>query len=82
MFVSGAEGVGAEQALAEIEKMTEEIKIGRIYTGKVVRIEAYGCFVEIAPGAGWHGAHLAAGRLPRAQASRTWCSWATRSPSW
>ncbi len=50
VFVSGAEGVGAEQALAEIEKMTEEIKIGRIYTGKVVRIEAYGCFVEIAPG--------------------------------
>jgi polyribonucleotide nucleotidyltransferase len=50
VFVSGAEGVGAEQALAEIEKMTEEIKIGRIYTGKVVRIESYGAFVEIAPG--------------------------------
>ena len=50
VFVSGTEGVGAELALAEIEKMTEEIKIGRIYTGKVVRIESYGCFVEIAPG--------------------------------
>ncbi len=67
VFVSGAEGIGAEQALSEIEQMTEEIKIGRIYTGKVVRIEAYGCFVQLAPGAGRHGAHLAAGRLPRAQ---------------
>jgi polyribonucleotide nucleotidyltransferase len=50
VFVSGAEGVGAEQAVAEIEKMTEEIKLGRIYTGKVVRIESYGAFVELAPG--------------------------------
>jgi polyribonucleotide nucleotidyltransferase len=50
VFVSGAEGLGAEQALTEIEKMTEEIKLGRIYTGKVVRIESYGAFVEIAPG--------------------------------
>ncbi len=50
VFVSGAEGIGAEQALTEIEKMTEEIKLGRIYTGKVVRIESYGAFVEIAPG--------------------------------
>jgi polyribonucleotide nucleotidyltransferase len=50
VFVSGAEGPGAEQAASEIERMTEEIKIGRIYTGKVVRIESYGAFVEIAPG--------------------------------
>ena len=50
VFVSGAEGTGAELAVAEIERMTEEIKIGRIYTGKVVRIESYGAFVEIAPG--------------------------------
>ena len=50
VFISGSEGEGAELAASEIEKMTEEIKIGRIYTGKVVRIESYGAFVEIAPG--------------------------------
>jgi polyribonucleotide nucleotidyltransferase len=50
VFVSGAEGTGAELAVAEIERMTEEVKIGRIYTGQVVRIESYGCFVQIAPG--------------------------------
>ncbi len=50
VYISGTEGIGAEQALAEIERMTEEIKVGRIYTGRVVRIEPYGCFVELAPG--------------------------------
>ena len=66
VFVSGAEGVGAEQALAEIEKMTEEIKIGRIYTGPVVRIEAYGCFVQLAPGVDGmvHISQLADYRVP------------------
>jgi len=66
VFVSGAEGVGAEQALAEIEQMTEEVKIGRIYTGKVVRIESYGCFVQIAPGVDGmvHISQLADYRVP------------------
>ena len=66
VFVSGADGLGAEGALAEIEKMTEEIKIGRIYTGQVVRIEAYGCFVQIAPGVDGmvHISQLADYRVP------------------
>ncbi len=66
VFVSGAEGVGAEQALAEIERMTEEVKIGRIYTGQVVRIESYGCFVQIAPGVDGmvHISQLADYRVP------------------
>jgi polyribonucleotide nucleotidyltransferase len=69
VFVSGAEGIGAEQALAEIEQMTEEIKIGRIYTGKVVRIEAYGCFVQIAPGQDGmvHISQLADYRVPKVE---------------
>jgi polyribonucleotide nucleotidyltransferase len=50
VFVSSADGPSAEAAAAEIEKMTEEVKVGRIYTGKVVRIEPYGAFVEILPG--------------------------------
>lgn len=48
IFVAG--GVEAEKALEEINAMTATAKIGAIYTGKVVRIEAYGCFVEILPG--------------------------------
>jgi polyribonucleotide nucleotidyltransferase len=66
VFISGAEGVGAEQAASQIEQMTEEVKIGRIYTGKVVRIESYGCFVEIAPGVDGmvHISQLADYRVP------------------
>ncbi len=48
IYVAG--GVEAEKALADIEAMTTSAKIGQIYTGKVVRIEPYGCFVEILPG--------------------------------
>jgi polyribonucleotide nucleotidyltransferase len=33
-----------------IRGMTEEAEVGRIYTGKVVRIEPYGAFVEFLPG--------------------------------
>ena len=33
-----------------IESITETVKIGAIYTGKVVRIEPFGAFVEILPG--------------------------------
>ena len=37
-------------ALARIEALTEEIKVGRVYTGKVNSIKDFGAFVEIAPG--------------------------------
>jgi polyribonucleotide nucleotidyltransferase len=49
VFVSG-EGVGADQARDVIASMTEEVSLGRIYTGKVVRVEPYGAFVNILPG--------------------------------
>ncbi len=41
---------GANQALARIEAMTEEIRVGRVYTGKVSSIKDFGAFIEIAPG--------------------------------
>lgn len=49
VFISG-EGVQAEQALDEIARMTENIELGKIYTGTVVRVEPYGAFVNILPG--------------------------------
>ena len=30
--------------------MTEEVEVGKIYTGTVVRVEPYGAFVNIVPG--------------------------------
>ncbi len=41
---------GAEDALARVEAMTEEIKVGRVYNGTVASIKDFGVFVEIAPG--------------------------------
>jgi len=48
--ISSASAVGANEALARIEAMTEEIKVGRIYTGTVNSIKDFGAFIEIAPG--------------------------------
>ncbi|HXF63003.1 MAG TPA: polyribonucleotide nucleotidyltransferase [Caldilineaceae bacterium] len=49
VYISG-DGVGAEQALDEVTRMMEDVEIGKIYTGTVVRVEPYGAFVNILPG--------------------------------
>ncbi len=50
VYVSGPDGRGAEAALAQINSLTEEVEVGKIYTGTVVRVEPYGAFVNILPG--------------------------------
>ena len=50
VFISGLNGLAAEEARREIESLTEEVEIGKIYTGQVVRVEAYGAFVNLLPG--------------------------------
>jgi polyribonucleotide nucleotidyltransferase len=50
VIIAGERGPGAEEALARVEAMTEEIKVGRIYNGTVASIKDFGVFVEIAPG--------------------------------
>ncbi|GAB4422625.1 MAG: polyribonucleotide nucleotidyltransferase [Anaerolineales bacterium] len=50
VYIAAVEGKGAQAAIEKIEALGESPEIGRIYTGKVVRIEAFGAFVEILPG--------------------------------
>ncbi len=50
VVISSTSAEAAEKARAIIEGMTEEIKIGKIYLGKVVAIKEYGAFVEVLPG--------------------------------
>jgi polyribonucleotide nucleotidyltransferase len=50
VFVSATDGPSAERAVEAILGMTEEAEIGRIYTGRVTRVEPYGAFVEFLPG--------------------------------
>ncbi|HWP40693.1 MAG TPA: polyribonucleotide nucleotidyltransferase [Tepidisphaeraceae bacterium] len=49
VYISSTDAAGAERCRDIIEAMTAEVKIGKIYTGKVVSIKEFGAFVEIAP---------------------------------
>ena len=49
VYIASTNGKGAERAIEWIRKLTEDPEIGRIYTGKVVRITDFGAFVEILP---------------------------------
>lgn len=50
VMIACTKSEGAEDALARVEAMTEEIKVGRIYNGTVSSIKDFGAFIEIAPG--------------------------------
>jgi polyribonucleotide nucleotidyltransferase len=50
VYVSATDGPSADRAIEAIMGMTEEAEIGRIYTGRVTRVEPYGAFVEFLPG--------------------------------
>ncbi|MBI5878422.1 MAG: polyribonucleotide nucleotidyltransferase [Chloroflexi bacterium] len=50
VYISSVSAEGAAGAVAMIRGMTEDAKIGEIYTGKVVRVADFGAFIEILPG--------------------------------
>jgi polyribonucleotide nucleotidyltransferase len=50
VMLAAANGPALEGAKAEVEALCEEIKVGTIYTGKVVSTKDFGAFVEIASG--------------------------------
>jgi len=49
VYVSSVDQASAEKARDLVEAITAEVKVGKIYTGKVVSIKEFGAFVEIAP---------------------------------
>jgi polyribonucleotide nucleotidyltransferase len=50
VFVATADGEAAKAAVAMIEALTREIKVGEVFLGKVVRIMPFGAFVNLVPG--------------------------------
>ncbi len=50
VFISAPNEEKLQAALARVEALTEEIRVGRIYKGKVIAIKDFGAFIEIAPG--------------------------------
>ncbi len=50
VFIAGQDSAMADKAKEIIETITMELELGKIYSGKVVRIMNFGAFVEVAPG--------------------------------
>jgi len=49
VFVFSKDAKMAKAALAQINAITEEVEVGKIYQGKVTRIMDFGAFVEVLP---------------------------------
>src|SRR5258708_1826703 len=50
VVIASPDEPAARRAIQMIERLTEVPEIGKVYTGTVRRVEAYGAFVEIMPG--------------------------------
>jgi polyribonucleotide nucleotidyltransferase len=50
VYIASTDSVGAKIAQEHVEGLSESVVIGNIYTGKVVRIEAFGAFINLLPG--------------------------------
>ncbi|NLX05117.1 MAG: polyribonucleotide nucleotidyltransferase [Phycisphaerae bacterium] len=50
VYISSRGGDGAYKAREMVEQLTEEIEVGKTYTGKVVSIKDFGAFIEVLPG--------------------------------
>jgi len=48
--ISATSGDAMQHAMDAVRALTEEVEVGRIYTGTVRRLVDFGCFVEILPG--------------------------------
>jgi polyribonucleotide nucleotidyltransferase len=49
VYIAASDGESARLARERVEALTETAVLGRIYTGKVVRVTDFGAFVEILP---------------------------------
>ena len=48
--IAATSGEAMQRAMDAVRALTEEVEVGRIYTGTVRRLVDFGCFVEILPG--------------------------------
>jgi polyribonucleotide nucleotidyltransferase len=50
VFIAAVDQVAGQRAIDWIKSLTDEVEVGKIYRGKVVRIMPFGAFVEVLPG--------------------------------
>ena len=49
IIIASTDMTAAEKAKEMIREITLEAEVGQVYTGKVIRLEEYGAFIEILP---------------------------------
>jgi len=49
VFIAAVDQEGGQRAIDWIKGLTDEVEVGKIYKGKVVRIMPFGAFVEVLP---------------------------------
>jgi polyribonucleotide nucleotidyltransferase len=50
VFISAPNGEAIEGARGEVDALAAEIKVGTVFSGKVVSLKDFGAFIELAPG--------------------------------
>jgi polyribonucleotide nucleotidyltransferase len=50
VYISHQEGAQAELARQKVEALTEEVRVGKVYDGRVTSVKDFGAFIEILPG--------------------------------
>jgi polyribonucleotide nucleotidyltransferase len=50
VYISHMDAAGAEAAKAKVEALTEEVRVGKVYEGRVTSVKEFGAFIEILPG--------------------------------
>jgi polyribonucleotide nucleotidyltransferase len=48
--IASADSEGAKAALRKVDALTESVKVGKIYDGRVTSVKDFGAFIEILPG--------------------------------
>ena len=69
VHIYASKQVGLDRAKEMIDRMFAEIEVGKVYTGKVVSITAFGAFMEVLPGKDGliHVSELAEGRTEKVE---------------
>ena len=69
VFVAASDQASGEGAMKAISGITRDLKVGEIYTGKVVRIVPFGAFIELLPGRDGllHISQMARGRVEKVE---------------
>jgi polyribonucleotide nucleotidyltransferase len=69
VYIASTDGIGFQEAKDRILALTESPEIGKIYTGKCVRVTDFGAFIQILPGVDGlvHISQLASERIEKVE---------------